>query len=115
LFALRNETLDLRHSFALPHGLLRPIIGTLPGHSCPETTQGYAHLLDRHAMEAAKSIDFVVKNALEGREWWRVCKRLCSTRRISLLSILVSRGYTKREIFKTLCVLDFESQLFCIP
>ncbi|MHA7901542.1 MAG: tyrosine-type recombinase/integrase [Henriciella sp.] len=62
---------DLRHSFAsfaLANGLSLPIIGTLLGHSRPETTQRYAHLSDRHAMEAAKSVGLAVMNALEGRE-----------------------------------------------
>lgn len=62
---------DLRHSFAsfaLANGLSLPVIGTLLGHSRPETTQRYAHLSDRHAMEAAKSVGLAVMNALEGRE-----------------------------------------------
>ena len=62
---------DLRHSFAsfaLANGLSLPVIGTLPGHSRPETTQRYAHSLDRHAMEATKSVGLAVMNALEGRE-----------------------------------------------
>ncbi|MEQ9142885.1 MAG: tyrosine-type recombinase/integrase [Parvibaculaceae bacterium] len=62
---------DLRHSFAsfaLANGLSLPVIGTLLGHSRPETTQRYAHLSDRHAMEAARSVGLAVMNALEGRE-----------------------------------------------
>jgi len=62
---------DLRHSFlssALANGLSLRVIGTLLGQCRPETTQRYAHLSDRHAMEAAKSVGLAVMNALEGRE-----------------------------------------------
>ena len=50
---------DLRHTFAsvaVSSGLSLPMIGALLGHSQPQTTQRYAHLMDSSVREASAAV-----------------------------------------------------------
>ncbi len=50
---------DLRHSFAsiaVASGMSLPLIGALLGHSQPQTTARYAHLLDGPLKSAVKTV-----------------------------------------------------------
>jgi len=54
---------DLRHSYAsmlASAGLSLPVIGALLGHSQPQTTQRYAHLLDDPLREATERVGAVI-------------------------------------------------------
>ena len=54
---------DLRHTYAsilASHGLSLPIIGALLGHTQPQTTARYAHLLDDPLRAATERVGAVV-------------------------------------------------------
>jgi integrase len=54
---------DLRHTYAsilASHGLSLPIIGALLGHTQPQTTARYAHLLDDPLRAATERVGVVV-------------------------------------------------------
>ncbi|WP_411819894.1 tyrosine-type recombinase/integrase [Hyphococcus formosus] len=60
---------DLRHSFAstgVGSGLSLPIIGSLLGHSQPQTTQRYAHLANNPRLSAAESIASEIDATMRG-------------------------------------------------
>jgi site-specific recombinase XerD len=55
---------DLRHSFAsqlVSGGASLPLIGALLGHSNPNTTHRYAHLLDDPQRAAVESIGAIIQ------------------------------------------------------
>jgi integrase len=57
---------DLRHTYAsilASHGLSLPIIGALLGHTQPQTTARYAHLLDDPLRAAAEHVGAMMTNA----------------------------------------------------
>jgi integrase len=54
---------DLRHTYAsllASHGLSLPVIGALLGHTAPQTTARYAHLLDDPLRAATEAVADVV-------------------------------------------------------
>ena len=58
---------DLRHtyaSFLASHGLSLPIIGALLGHTQPQTTARYAHLLDDPLRAATERVGAIVAGAV---------------------------------------------------
>jgi integrase len=62
---------DLRHSFAsvaAVSGLSLPIIGALLGHTQPQTTQRYAHLVGDPLREAVDLIGSRIADAVTGRK-----------------------------------------------
>lgn len=57
---------DLRHTYAaqlVSAGLSLPIIGALLGHTKPDTTARYAHLMDDPLREATERVGAIVSNA----------------------------------------------------
>ena len=59
---------DLRHtaaSQAVMSGENLPLVGKLLGHRRHRTTAGYAHVADRHLIEAAEKIGAVLSNAMK--------------------------------------------------
>lgn len=60
---------DLRHTYAaqlVSAGLSLPIIGALLGHTQPDTTQRYAHLMDDPLREATERVGAIVSGADRG-------------------------------------------------
>ena len=60
---------DLRHtaaSHAVMSGENLPLVGKLLGHRRHETTAGYAHLADRHLVEAAEKVGSKIDRAMQG-------------------------------------------------
>lgn len=61
---------DLRHSYAsqlASSGLSLPIIGALLGHTQPQTTARYAHLLDDPLRQATEKVGATIKHAETGK------------------------------------------------
>ena len=59
---------DLRHtmaSHAVMSGENLPLVGRLLGHQRHRTTAGYAHLADRHLVEAAEKVGKIIAEAIE--------------------------------------------------
>ena len=60
---------DLRHtaaSQAVMAGENLPLVGRLLGHRRHRTTAGYAHLADRHLVEAAERVGGIIERAMRG-------------------------------------------------
>ena len=60
---------DLRHTYAAVAargGLSLPMIGALLGHSEPQTTQRYAHLVGNPVQAAAEQVGEAIRLALGG-------------------------------------------------
>ncbi len=60
---------DLRHSFAsmaAMSGMSLPIIGSMLGHSQPQTTAQYVHLMGEPMREAANAVSETINQAMEG-------------------------------------------------
>ena len=62
---------DLRHtaaSHAVMSGENLPVVGQLLGHQRHRTTAGYAHIADKHLIEAVEKVGILIAQAMAGTQ-----------------------------------------------